>query len=683
MQVHVERSDGGKRNRIYLRSPYDPAVVSRCKQVTGGNWSAAKKVWSYPLDYGTCLELRRLFGKALVIGPELWEWAATERERADHLNALLDGAQGVCSLVEAREPKLASAFADRRYQATGAEFLAKARYALCGDDPGLGKTLETFGAVVEAGYTEGAFLVFCPSTAIRSTWEREIHAWMPNDVVIPCDGTRKQRDAAFEKLEAMQLVNAGSTPAYRHRIWFICNIEMTRVKFEAECPGPSRSDYKTAIEFAHAQHGENLQDPCDGEYIGCPYASRHKQVAEPLYPAMFERQWDAIVLDESHKAIAGTKSRKAKQSQQRVGFGMLQLAEDGMRIALSGTPWRGKPENFWGTLNWLRPDIYTGTWRWLEKYFDIGSNGFGRKIGKLRPEMEDEWQRELRSVMIRRTKPEVAKDLPPKMYAGTYLDNDENNLKGVWLEMEPRQATAYRKFARDAVLRLASGETMFGNGTLSEIGRLRQLATAPLRHAGMRKVKVDTDESGNPVFEQFPIYEPELPSNKFDWVCDFLAERGIMGDVFGDKKVIVSSNYTKTLNLFRAELLKKGVRSHILTGETKQRDRARQIAEFQGPGGPRVFFLNTDAGGTSVTLDAADDVVKIDRSWNPDDDTQLEDRAHRVSRIHQVTIYNLYSLGTVEEEIARTADERDDIQKILLDGMRGVKFARKLLKEFE
>jgi SNF2 family DNA or RNA helicase len=664
-KVSIERSDSGQRNRIYLRSPYDPQVVHKCKQVPGGSWSASKKVWTYPLDMITCATLRRVFGNALDIGPELWQWAAAEKARRSGLNELLDGAQGVCPRVEAQEPKLAAAFASRPYQATGAAFIARARAGILGDDPGLGKTLEMFGAVVEAGYTEGVFLVFCPSSAVRSTWEREIHTWMPNDLAIPCDGTRKQREAAFETLQAMRDVNAGSTPAYRHRIWFICNIEMARVKFEASCSGPNRND----LALSDSGRPEDMPEACDGEYVGCPYAKRHKQVAEKQWPQLFDTKWDGIVVDESQKAIAGTKSRRQKQSQQRVGFGMLQQAEDGLRVLLSGTPWRGKLQNFWSCLNWIFPKRYTAFWRWAEMYFDIDSNGFGREIKNLKPEMEEAWQEELRSVMIRRIKSEVAPDLPPKMYAGTHLDNDPSLPKGVWIEMEPKQAAIYRKFAAESAVRLADGSTMWGNGVLSEIGRMRQLATAPLKFAGMRKIKG----------EDTAAYEPTMPSNKFEWLCDFLTERGIMGDTFGDKKVIVASNYTQTLNLFRHALEVKGVASHCLTGETNTRQRARMVTEFQGSGGPRVFFLNTNAGGTSLTLDGADDIVKIDRTWNPDDDTQVEDRTHRVSRIHQVTVYNLYSIGTIEENIARIADEREDIQKAVLDGARGVAFARKLL----
>jgi Zierdtviridae DNA helicase len=675
MRISIERSDTGKRNRIYLRSPYHATVVHRSKQIPGASWSKSLRVWSFPLDMVTCTRLRAAFGNALEIGPELWRWAADEKNRRAGLSELLDGAQGHCPRVETQEPKLAAAFAARPYQATGAAFIAEARAGILGDDPGLGKTLETFGAVVEAGYTEGVFLVLCPSSAIRATWEANLHAWMPNDVAIPCDGTKRQREKAFETLQAMIDINGGSTPTHRHRIWFICNIEMCRVKFTATCPGPTRTQARDMIKEDGIGHAER----CDGEYVGCPYAKRHKHVIEPNWPQLFVHEWDGVFVDESQKAIAGTASRRQKQSQQRVGFGMLPTREDSMRVLLSGTPWRGKPINFWSCLNWLFPDRYTGFWRWAETYFDISDNGFGRKIGDLKPEMEEQWQQEMRSVMIRRTKPEVASDLPPKEYAGTHLDDDPNNVKGVWLEMEPKQAAIYRQFKAESVVRLADDSTMWGNGTLSEINRLRQLATAPLVQRGTKRQKVGVRSDGTPVYAEMPIYEPVLPSNKFTWLCEFLEARGILGDQFGDKKVVVASHSTKAINLFRTELLKKGVQSHCLTGETKPRERSRMIAEFQGSGGPRVFFLNTYAGGTSITLDAADEIVKLDRTYNPDDDTQVEDRIHRVSRIHQVTVYNLYSLGTIEEDIARTADLREDIQKRLLDGLRKVKFARKLL----
>jgi SNF2 family DNA or RNA helicase len=488
---------------------------------------------------------------------------------------------------------------------------------------------------------------------------REVWKWMPEDDVIPCVGTRKQRLEAFRELWE----DAAKTG---RRTWFICNIEMTRTQFEASCPGPTKKEIREAIE-----EERELDEACDGELAWCAYQKRHKSLINHNWPELFQATWQAVVLDESHKALITTKSRRKKQSQTRVGFGMLPIVDGGLRIALSGTPWRGKAENFWGTLNWLRPDLYSAFWPWGTRYFDTENDGFGIKIGSLKPEMEDDWHRDLRSVMIRRTKREVAKDLPPKHYAGTPLiPDDPTSLWGIWLPLLPEQEKVYKAMQRDAIAHLEGG-TMYGKGVLAGMTRLRQFATS----CGIMVPTGKFDAAGDPELR----FKPTMPSNKFDWLLDFLDERGIAKDDWGDSKVVVASQSTEIINLFRAELAFKGIATHGITGQTKRQDRLRQVEEFQSPGGPRVFFINTDAGGVSITLDAADDIVFLDEKWVPDDQEQVEDRIHRISRIHQVTVYYLRSLGTIEEQIGLVTTRRDFIQKKLLDGARGVKFARQLI----
>ena len=95
-----------------------------------------------------------------------------------------------------------------------------------------------------------------------------------------------------------------------------------------------------------------------------------------------------------------------------------------------------------------------------------------------------------------------------------------------------------------------------------------------------------------------------------------------------------------------------------------------------------MFFLNTFAGGVSLTLDAADDMVILDETWVPDDQEQLEDRIHRISRGETrspATYWYVRTRGTIEEHIARTTLGKDTIQKRLMDGRRGVALARQLL----
>ena len=81
----------------------------------------------------------------------------------------------------------------------------------------------------------------------------------------------------------------------------------------------------------------------------------------------------------------------------------------------------------------------------------------------------------------------------------------------------------------------------------------------------------------------------------------------------------------------------------------------------------------------ALTLDRADDLVILDETFIPDDQEQVEDRIHRVSRNHKVTIHYLRTLGTIEESIALKTAERDDLQKRIIDGERGVEYARSLL----
>jgi len=120
----------------------------------------------------------------------------------------------------------------RPYQKVQAAVAAKSRYWLNGDDPGLGKTLETFGRGSRSRHRNGR-RVCCSARPSRSTrtWAREIARWLPNDNILPCVGDRKQRLATLESLAHI--------PTDR-RTWLIGNIEMLRVKFSAHCPGPDR-----------------------------------------------------------------------------------------------------------------------------------------------------------------------------------------------------------------------------------------------------------------------------------------------------------------------------------------------------------------------------------------------------------------------------------------------------------
>jgi SNF2 family DNA or RNA helicase len=115
-----------------------------------------------------------------------------------------------------------------------------------------------------------------------------------------------------------------------------------------------------------------------------------------------------------------------------------------------------------------------------------------------------------------------------------------------------------------------------------------------------------------------------------------------------------------------------------LTAETSDRDRARLVERFADPDDPcRVVIINSQAGGESITLDVADDMIFLDLPWTADEAEQVESRIHRVSRMHNVMVWRLFSLDTVDEWIAGLTEE----QRQLLQAAHpdAIKMAKEML----
>jgi SNF2 family DNA or RNA helicase len=115
----------------------------------------------------------------------------------------------------------------------------------------------------------------------------------------------------------------------------------------------------------------------------------------------------------------------------------------------------------------------------------------------------------------------------------------------------------------------------------------------------------------------------------------------------------------------------------VLTGETKDSDRAAITERFQKADDVRVFLINTTAGGVSITLDAADDIVIADETWVPDEQEQVEDRVHRASNVeHQVDVWYLRTADSIEDQIVQANADKAINNHVVLDRERGLAFAR-------
>ncbi len=688
MDIHLELHG----TRIWMANPYRGDIRTRATTIPGSDWAhgpkptlwsrqvagrRAKGVWTFPMNYRTCLDLRREFGdENLVIHPELEAWAREEKQTRLELSQILATKEMPTPRLEREYPDLAEAVHRRPYQSVGIAYTCRARRNIIGDEPGLGKTLQAAGAAVELGLT-GPCLVLAPTSAASITWPDEFGEWVPKEPYWQIEGSKEQRIKLLDEFWDW------SRDHPNRRAWAFANIEMMQRERK---PSPRKMPEGFNPRIWADMEQERL-DEWD------PEARR--------YGRLFDEPFSAVFLDESHKVLPTHKSRAKEQSQVRSGAQRLLVRPHGLKVAMSGTPWRGNPLNNWGTLNWLYPEQYTGYWAYVDRWFYATEEVYnkegdtGKIIHGIASESEKDFGVELDRVMIRRTKSEVAPDLPPKQYAGTHLiKGDKTSPIGIWIPMEGAQERAYQQMVADAMAALDSG-TLLATGILAELTRCKQLACSLgdieqeerrkspkvideyLKQTGKMRHELTREET----HEWVDVFHPNLPSNKWQWTVNWLEERGIAGaSRFGDNKVVIASQYTTIINRFSAELVGLGVPILQLTGETSTRERRLAKATFQAPGGPRVFLLNTMAGGTSLTLDAADDMIFIDETWVPDDQTQVEDRIHRVSRTdHDATYWYLRSRGTIDERIAMRTAEKDNVQRKLMDGRRGIDYAKKLL----
>lgn len=586
----------------------------------GGRWRQAQGHWVFRAETGTCRALRAQFGDELRIGRDLNRWARKALALEARLHGLASQIDAELTNVPRTAPKMDAAMGSRSYQRVAAKWVAETGSCLIADQQGLGKSIETLASIIETAPETDAtqwHLITAPSVAVESVWTAEVLRWLDanNARVRPLTGTLAEREEGLRVLLTEEHHEA--------HVFVVANLESARVK-------------------PHWKKGDP-QTPKKAKY----------HVKDAVLPALFSIEWDTVIVDECQRALIRTSGVKG---QTRAGFELLSK-NCKRRIALSGTPMRGKPEQLWGTLHWLRPDVYTAYWSWVDRYFKRTGNGYSNYlIDGFQPGGEDRLAADLQTIMIRRTKAEVLPELPPKQYAGTYLDpTDESSPFGVWLDPLPGQLKQIHDFERDGMLDFGDEGEMMGNGSLAVYTRNKQLANGVHRLVN-------------------GVFTPTLESPKYEWLVRWLEEAD-------GEKVIVSSQYTAVIDTWAAGLRDLGYSVAVLTGKTSRGARVQMVQSFQTTDEIQVFMLNAKAGGVALTLDAADYVVHLDESPVPDDQEQVEDRAHRTSRIHNVTVYALRVLGTQDEEIAWVAAARADVQQYLLDGARGVKAARALYDE--
>lgn len=514
----------------------------------------------------------------------------------------------------------------RTYQRVGARFGAVAGSFLLADEPGLGKTATALAAIMEGGDWDGDHLIIAPKVSLDSVWRRQIGMWMPFAQSVAVPEGRAKRERAMKEFWELD------TPRF-----LVINPAMIRRKYGHYC---KRCDHWEESKVkAPKQHWME-----DHKYV--------RSIMSEDWPEILNHDWRTVILDESHDLLA---SYKPSNITQQIA-GLLDISSE-HRIALTGTPLRGHETKIWGTLDWLGHKT-GGYWGFVNEYFEVSSNGFGKEVHGLDPSRASSFYKTIDRYVLRRTRSEVRPDLPM------------GQRQTVMIEMSDSHRRQYEEFARMGETELESG-IMESLGTLSELTRLKQMAYGTWRSEHGRLV-------------------PAGESEKRDWILQFLHERGVTGgrdawlpEPGSGYKYVIASQATAIIDALETDLNKAGVATLKITGDVSGKRRTAAQDQFQSDDTTvRVLLIQTVTGGVSIELDAwCDEMIIMDQTWIADDQTQLEGRINnRSGRVAPRTWWYLVTADTIEQSIAEGNWMQNDIQHKLLDKRRGVELALHLIR---
>ncbi|NLT71689.1 MAG: DEAD/DEAH box helicase [Verrucomicrobiaceae bacterium] len=294
------------------------------------------------------------------------------------------------------------------------------------------------------------------------------------------------------------------------------------------------------------------------------------------------------------------------------------------RLCLSGTPVENHLGELWSLMHFLMPGLL-GTLDSFRSVYQtpIEKNGSESKRAAL--------ARRVGPLILRRTKHDVAKELPPKTEILHEIEMSEAQ-KDLY---ETVRSTMDKHVRQALAIRGQEARIVF----LDALLKLRQICC----HPRLLKERGDATDSA-----------------KFDYLVDLL-------EIFREEgnRVLLFSQFTSMLELIEAHLVGQGVSFLKLTGATK--DRQDLVERFQGGEG-EVFLISLKAGGTGLTLTGADTVIHYDPWWNPAAENQATDRAYRIGQDKPVFVHKLICRNTVEERIQRMQGKKDDLASDLLSG---------------
>ncbi len=298
------------------------------------------------------------------------------------------------------------------------------------------------------------------------------------------------------------------------------------------------------------------------------------------------------------------------------------------RIAVTGTPIENHYKDIWSIFFFLMPGLLGNRTR-FDSMVEKGGEGFSQKL-----------RNQLAPFILRRTKEEVISELP---------DKNEMQLN---CSMSDVQKKEYTRLVQEGIKRISTDDSL---DTLQKrsfsffalLTRLRQVCCDP---GLLPWMDVDPSKSGK---------------------IQLLVEK--LADIYdAGHKVVIFSQFVGLIDRLKGVLEKEfpNLNLFILTGKTV--DRAKPVEGFQSAENPATILVSLKAGGTGITLHAADYVFLLDPWWNPSVEAQAIDRVHRLGQENPVFVYRVITTGTIEERVQALQREKREMFKELIEDLKDV-----------
>lgn len=322
-------------------------------------------------------------------------------------------------------------------------------------------------------------------------------------------------------------------------------------------------------------------------------------------------KFNYIIIDES-QAIKNPNSQRYKAAV---------LLKANAKIALTGTPIENNTFDLYAQMNFVNPG-FLGSVKSFKDNYSMPIDKDGDK------DAAEELQKLISPFLLRRTKEQVATELPPKTEDVLYCE---------MLPAQQKIYDAHKNEYRNKILEKIETDGLNKSKlfVLAALTKLRQICDSPLL---LKDEHINTAESA-----------------KIKLLLNHINEKT------AKHKILIFSQFTSMLTLIKNELDKQQIDYEYLDGKSSQKNRQKSVEHFQNNKDLRVFLISLKAGGTGLNLTEADYVYIVDPWWNPAVENQAIDRCYRIGQNKSVMAYRMICKGTIEEKIIKLQNKKKQL----------------------